>query len=147
MAYSKETTIDAPPEKVFAYVSDLEKHGEWGTHDNSVKRRDDSPIALGKVYDSVGHQFGTQKEVVTVIDYVPGKRFGYESTGKIGVVRHAFDLAPMGAGTRVIKSMDIVKASLMTTLMKPMIGRKAPPGLEEDLRRWKLKFPVMATLQ
>ena len=28
-----------------------------------------------------------------------------------------------------------------------MIGRKAPPGLEEDLRRWKLKFPVMATLQ
>ena len=53
MAYSKETTIDAPPEKVFAYVSDLEKHGEWGTHDNSVKRRDDSPIALGKVYDSV----------------------------------------------------------------------------------------------
>ena len=140
MPYSKETTINAAPEKVFAYVSDLEKHGEWGTHDNSVARRDDSPIGMGKVYDSIGHQFGTQKEVVTVIDYTPGKRFGYESTGKIGIVRHAFELSPAGEGTRVTKTMDIVKASFVTTLMKPMIARKAPPGLEEDLRRIKAKL-------
>ena len=140
MPYVKETTINASPDEVFDYVSDLEKHGEWGAHDNSVTRRDDSPIAVGKVYDSLGHQFGTQKAVVTVIDYTPGKRFGYESTGKIGVVRHAFDLAPSGDGTHVTKTMDIVKPSFVTTLMKPMIARKAPPGLEEDLRRIKAKL-------
>src|SRR5205085_2848656 len=107
------------------------------THDNSVKQRDDSAIGAGKVYDSVGHQFGTQNAVVTVVDYTPGKRFAFESVGKIGVVRHAFDLAPAGEGTRVTKSMDIVKASLVTKLMKPLIARQAPPGLEEDLRRIK----------
>ena len=140
MAYSKETTINASPDKVFAYVSDLEKHGEWGTHDNSVTKRDDSAIGIGKVYDSIGHQFGPQKEVVTVIDYTPGKRFGYESVGKIGVIRHAFELAPAGEGTRVTKTMDIIKASFMTKLMRPMIARKAPPGIEEDLRRIKAKL-------
>jgi uncharacterized membrane protein len=137
---SKEITIQASPDAVFAYVADLTKHPEWGSHENSVTAESSGPVKVGSRYQTVGHQFGTQRETVTVTDYEPGSKFGYESTGKIGIVDHGFDLAPEGNGTHVTKWMDIVKASLVTKLMMPMINRKAPPGLEEDLRRIKAKL-------
>jgi hypothetical protein len=97
------------------------------------------PVKAGSVYDTVGHQFGTQKETVTVTDYEPGRKFSFESQGKIGTVRHGFELAPSGDSTRVTKWMDIVKPSFMTKLMMPMIKRQAPPLMEEDLKRIKAK--------
>jgi uncharacterized protein YndB with AHSA1/START domain len=138
--WTKETTIKATPDKVFDYVADLTKHPEWASHDTSVTAQTPGPAKVGSVYKTVGHQFGTQNETVTVTDYEPGRKFGFESVGKIGTVRHGFELAPAGDSTRVTKWTEIVKASLMTKLMMPMISRKVPPGLDEDLKRIKAKL-------
>jgi hypothetical protein len=138
--WSKETTIKATPEKVFDYVADLSKHPQWASHDTAVTAQSPGEIKVGSVYNTVGHQFGTQNETVTVTDYAPNTKFGFESVGKIGTVRHGFDLAPAGDSTRVTKWTDIVKPSLMTRLMMPIIGSKVPPGLDTDLAKIKAKL-------
>jgi hypothetical protein len=136
----KETTIKAPPNAVFAYVSDITRHPEWGGHQNTATARNPGPVQVGSVYDTTNHQFGTQHEPVTVTDYAPNTSFGYESTGKIGLVRHGFDLKPAGDSTQVTKWMDIVRPSLMTRLLGPMITKSAPPAIEQDLQRIKAKL-------
>jgi len=138
--WSKETTIKASPDKVFDYVADLTKHPQWASHDTSVTAQTPGEVKAGSKYNTVGHQFGTQNEVVTVTDYAPNTKFGYESNGKIGIVRHGFDLRPEGDATHVTKWTDIVKPSLMTRLMMPIIGSKVPPGLDTDLAKIKAKL-------
>jgi len=138
--WARETTIKTAPDKVFDYVADLTKHPEWASHDTTVTAQTPGAVKVGSVYNTVGHQFGTQNEVVTVTDYAPNTKFGYESVGKIGIVRHGFDLTPAGDSTHVSKWTDIVKPSLMTRLMMPMISRKAQPGLDVDLQKIKSKL-------
>ena len=137
---SKETTIRAPQQAVFDYVSDLTKHPEWGQHNNSVLAQTAGPVKVGSRYETTNHQFGTHVEPVTVTDYNPPTSFGYESTGTIGLVRHGFDLAPAGDSTRVTKWMDITKPSLLVKLFGPVIMRGAPAAIEEDLRRIKARL-------
>ena len=33
MRFTKELSINAPPDKVFAYVSDISRHPEWAAQD------------------------------------------------------------------------------------------------------------------
>ena len=37
MRVSKETVVNAPPEKVFEYLSDLTKHSEWATPGHGLR--------------------------------------------------------------------------------------------------------------
>jgi hypothetical protein len=94
----------------------------------------------------VGHQFGTQRETQTVAEYTPGERFAFDATGSIGTVRHAFDLAAANGGTKVTKSMEVTKPSLMARFMAPMIAKQTKKGLQVDLERIKAKLeaPVAA---
>lgn len=135
--FDQEAVIKASPDQVFAYVADLPRHAEWATHNLEVKQTSSGEAGVGSTFASVGHQFGTQRENLTIIDYSAGKRFAFESEGKLGLMRHAFDLEAVDGGTRVTKSMDVVRAALMTRLMAPLISRQTSKGLAEDLRRIK----------
>jgi uncharacterized protein YndB with AHSA1/START domain len=138
--YSAETTINASPETVFAYVADVTKHPEWGSHRNAATKRGDGPPGAGAVYDTVNHQFGEQKETVTVTDYNPPSLFGFDASGSLGVAHHAFELAPSGSGTKVTKSMQITQPKFLARISAPMIGMQQPKALAEDLRRIKAKL-------
>ena len=70
--YEQRVTIAAPASKVFDYVSDMTKHGEWGEHGLQVTADGSGPVAVGSAYSTVAKQFGTQKEKSTVTDYNPG---------------------------------------------------------------------------
>ena len=132
-----ETTINASPEAIFAYVADVSKHPEWGQHQNATTKRGDGPVGVGTVYDTINHQFGEQKETVTVTDYSPGSLFGFDALGVLGVAHHSFALAPAGAGTKVTKTMQITKPKILARISAPMIAMQQPKALKEDLRRIK----------
>ena len=139
--YSKETIIKTSPEAVFGYVSDMPKHSEWASHDLTVTSTSEGAPGVGSTFASVGHQFGVQRETQSVTEYEPGRRFAFESRGKLGLARHSFDLeAGPDGSTRLTKSMSLVKPSLMARFTLPMIGRQTSAGLEEDLRRIKAKL-------
>jgi uncharacterized protein YndB with AHSA1/START domain len=137
---ARETVINAAPEKVFEYVADMPRHSEWGQHDLTVNQTSAGAAGVGSTFASVAHQFGVQKETQTVVDYTPGKRFAFDATGSIGTVRHAFELEPVGGGTKVTKTMEIFKPSLMARVMGPIIRSKTKAGLAVDLERIKAKL-------
>jgi hypothetical protein len=45
MAYSADYSVDvkAPQEKVFDYVADVSRHGEWGSADDHMKATAEKP--------------------------------------------------------------------------------------------------------
>jgi hypothetical protein len=137
---SVQTTVNASPEAVFAYVADVTRHPEWGQHQNAATRRGGGEAGVGTVYDTVNHQFGEQKETVMVTDYAPGKLFGFDASGVLGVAHHTFEMAPSGSGTTLTKTMQMTKPKLLARLSAPMIAMQQPRALREDLRRIKAKL-------
>jgi len=139
-SYSKSTTINAPPERVFSYVADLPRHSEWAQHNLEVTQTSPGAIGVGSTFDTVGHLLGAQHESQTVTEYAPGKRFAFESKGALGVTRNSFDVEATDGGARVTKSLEFVKPSFLARVVSLKTGHDAPKALEEDLRRIKAKL-------
>lgn len=139
---SQQITISGPAEKVFNYVADISKHGEWGNPGQKlqVEKTSAGPIGQGSTFKSVGQQFGTQNDTVTITEYVPNQRVVYESQGKAGHLRHFFELSPAGSGTELKKGFDVVKAGFPFVLFVPIVTTfLAPANLRSDLERIKAK--------
>ena len=134
---AKETVINAAPQRVFEYVSDLRKHPEWAQHGLEVTQTSQGPIQGGATFSSVAHQFGTQRETQTITEFQPNSRVTFEATGSLGVARHTFALTPEGAGTHVTKSMELIRPSLLARVMGPMIASQQHKALAVDLERIK----------
>ena len=60
---SQKIEINAPPEKVFNYLADLSKHGEWGNPSQKlqVEKTSAGPLEKGATFRSTGQQFGRQE--------------------------------------------------------------------------------------
>jgi len=143
--YEQQVTIAAPASKVFDYVSDMTKHGEWGEHGLQVTADGSGPVAVGSTYSTVAKQFGTQKEKSTVTDYNPGSLFGWDSTGALGTVHHWFQLSEEGGSTKLTKGFDLKKGSFVSKLFGFRIKKQAPHDLSRDLERIKAKVEGSAT--
>ncbi len=72
----QQITINAPAEKVFAYLADITKHPEWSKeeHKLQVEKTSQGPIGQGATFRSVGHQFGRNEDTLTITEYVPSQR-------------------------------------------------------------------------
>jgi len=88
--FERSTTINAPADKIFAYVSDFTRHGEWGGHGLAVTPDGDGPIAVGSTFSTTAKNFGTQREKSTITEMNPPKEFGWDSVGALGRVHHWF---------------------------------------------------------
>jgi len=139
----QEITINAPAEKVFAYLADITKHPEWskGEHKLEVEKTSEGPIGQGATFRSVGYQFGRNEDTVTITEYVPDQRVVFQATGRVGLARHAFEIAPSNGGARVTKSFDMVKGRFPFMIMYPLVARRFywPGALKGDLERIKSK--------
>lgn len=138
----QEITINAPAEKVFNYVADISKHGEWGNPSQKlqVEKTSAGPVGQGSTFKSVGQQFGRQDDTVTITEYVPNQRVVYESQGKAGHIRHAFEITPSGSGVQVTKRFDVVKPGFPFVIFLPLAKAFTLPGaLKSDLQRIKEK--------
>jgi uncharacterized protein YndB with AHSA1/START domain len=140
---SQKVTINAPAEKVFNYVADISKHGEWGNPSQKldVQKTSEGPIGQGSTFKSVGHQFGRQDDTVKIVEYAPPRRVVYESQGKAGVLRHTIEVTLKDGGVEVEKGFDIVKAGFPFVIFAPIVKAFVAPGaLKSDLERIKAKM-------
>lgn len=71
--------IGASPEDVFAYVSDLTKHGEWS--DNlTVEAVSEGEIAVGSEYRSTGKMMGKQvQNTIRITEFESPSRISFET--------------------------------------------------------------------
>ena len=133
--FEERITINAPVEKVFDYVSDFSRHGEWSGHGLQVSKSSEGPVAVGATYSTEAKQFGTQREKSTVTDLTPGKTFGWDSTGALGGIHHWFAVSEEGGATVLAKGAELVQPSFLAKVMSWRISREMPKSLREDLEK------------
>ena len=98
MEFQIQTDIDAPPDIVWAVMSDGERWPEWTASVTSVKRLDDGPLRVGSQALIRQPRFPPARWTVT--ELLPGRSFTWKS-GLPGMWVHGeHSVAPIGTGTR-----------------------------------------------
>ena len=138
--FERSITISAPADKVFAYVSDFTRHGEWGGHGLAVTRDGDGPIAVGSKFSTTAKNFGTQREQSTITEMNPPKEFGWDSVGALGRVHHWFSLSEGAGETTVTKGAEISEPTFLAKMTMFKISKDMPKGFESDLANIKAKL-------
>jgi len=139
MRFEKQTTIAAPREKVFAYVTDFARHPEWADRDLKMQVSPGA-VMVGTTFSHEAHQLGKQNDAGVVTELVPGRRIVFETTGKAGTVRHWFALDDASGGTTASKGMEFVKPSVSVRIASPGIRLNAPRALAKDLAHIKARL-------
>src|ERR671911_280945 len=132
--------VNAPPEKVWALVSDVTRMGEWSPE--TVK----AAWIEGATGPAVGARFKgsnkrgiarwSTKPTVKVAD--PGKEFTFDvgSPGKEDT-RWSYKLAPKDGGTDLTESFESLRYTLFFKIVSPPKRRKRQlhEGVEKTLER------------
>jgi uncharacterized protein YndB with AHSA1/START domain len=127
-------TIAQPPEKVFAYVSDVNKHSEWSPKPYRIEDLS-GPIAKGTTFTSYGTIPGDKnhRNDVEVSECDPPSRFALNSTEKDEHFFNTFEISAEGAGSKLTRTMDMPVPGGFTGLVFPMfvplIRRDVQKGL------------------
>jgi uncharacterized protein YndB with AHSA1/START domain len=132
----RSTTINAPPEKVYALIQDFHQWGQWSPFeklDPDMKRTFGEPAAgLGGTYAWDGKNAGTGS--MKIKEARPGRRvaIALDFTKPFPANNTAtFDLEPVGAGTRVTWAMT-GKSPLMFKVMDTLMGMDKTLGKDFD---------------
>jgi uncharacterized protein YndB with AHSA1/START domain len=136
----RSTVIQAPPEKVYAIVEDLDRGKEWSPFekkDPNLKRsRSGPPKGKGSVYSFEGNrEVGAGS--LTVLDTVPPNKLVLALDMTKPMEGHntvEFTLVPEGSGTRLTWSIFgpmpfISKVMCVFIDMDKMIGKEFESGL------------------
>ena len=136
-AYEEQISINAPADKVFAYISDFTKHGEWAGNGLTVTKDGDGPIAVGSTFSTTARQFGEQREHSTITDMTPNTSFAWDSKGALGTAHHWFTISDAGGTTTLKKGGEITDPSTLGKMMSWKLGRDMPKGFRSDLANIK----------
>jgi uncharacterized membrane protein len=107
--------IDAPPEKVFAVLCDVERWPEWTSTMSSIQRIDSGPFAVGS--SARVRQPRLRPAVWQVTEFEDGRNFTW-TTRSLGLRMSASHLIErQGAGSRVVLSFEL------SGFIAPLISR------------------------
>ena len=114
MAYSATYTVDikAPQAKVYEYLADVARHGEWGSSDDKMQISSEKPgpPAVGSRYSADALLNGRQnKSTVVITALEPPKRIAFDAEDSNSVFHHEFILTPQGEGTRFERRVTMTK--------------------------------------
>jgi uncharacterized protein YndB with AHSA1/START domain len=135
--FEDKISIQAPAGRVFDYVSDFSRHGEWAGHGLEATKSSDGPVAVGTTYSTTAKQFGTQREQSTITEITPGKTFAWDSKGALGRVHHWFSLSEDGGSTTLTKGAEIVEPTFLAKITSWKISKDMPNGFHSDLANIK----------
>ncbi len=121
MGLSVTRTIAAPPDKVFAALSDFEHAAETIRGITKIEMLTDGPVGLGTRFRESRIMFNreaTEEMEVTAWNQGRSYTLGCESCG----ARYAssFIVEPTSGGSRVTMKMEVKPLTLMAKLMSPL---------------------------
>jgi uncharacterized protein YndB with AHSA1/START domain len=143
--FEDRISINAPAARVFDYVADFTRHGEWGGHGLEATKTSEGPVAVGTTFSTTAKQFGTQREQSTITEIVPGSSFAWDSKGALGRAHHAFSLSEDAGSTTLTKSAELVEPTFLAKLTGWKLSRDIPKGLHSDLANIKANVEGSAT--
>lgn len=137
----RQITINAPAEKVFDYLADFPRHGEWAAHRLRIDQTSPGPVAVGTTFASVGRMTALDyKDQGTVTEFLPNERLAFEVTGGAGHFRHYLLLKKDGPQTVLTKAVEPLRLKFTWRLRWPLAKLVIPYILGGDLKRIKEKL-------
>jgi uncharacterized protein YndB with AHSA1/START domain len=114
MAYSAtyDVTIKAPQAKVFDYVADVSRHGDWASEADHMKASAEKagPPAVGARYKAEGVLNGkVNPSVVTITALEAPGRFAFDAEDSNSVFHHEFVFRTGNGGTEVQRVVTMTK--------------------------------------
>lgn len=138
----RSATIPAPPDEVFAYLSDLDRLSEWQAGVVSARRTSPGEMGAGATALVTREIMGNRVEApLTVTEYNPPHRLAIGSEVS-GVKAHAtldFADADAGRATDLTFAMEI-RGSGFTGFMEGMIASAAGGDIDASLERLRERF-------
>ena len=108
--------VAAPPDRAYAYVADLSRHGEWGSQADEMTIKPDQPgdPAVGKTYSADGILLGKHNaSKVTITELEPPRRVEFEYEDSRGTGGHVFTFTPQDGGTLITRQIFGIKQPLL----------------------------------
>ncbi|MDA0768994.1 MAG: hypothetical protein BZY79_00615 [SAR202 cluster bacterium Casp-Chloro-G4] len=142
LVFNYEISINADQQKVFDYVSDFTKHGEW-TDGLRMEAVSDGPVAVGSEYKSIGKQMGKDiQNDVKITAYNAPSRISFLATDAKGFPFHGgITLEPQGDHTLLKRHVEVDLNPVMAIMFKALIGPLvAHPSMNKTLRNLKAQL-------
>ncbi len=141
---SRTVEVQAPPERVWALVSDLPRMGEYSPENTGGRWVKGGGPVVGAVFRG-GNQRGWRRwsTRATVTRAEPGRAFAFEvAVGPLAVALWSYDIAPTATGCTVTEAWEDRRGALMKPLGVLVAGEPDREGftgrsIEQTLARVK----------
>lgn len=138
-------SIDRPPAEVFAYLSDVSRHGEWSPKPMRVEGVAPGPVKPGDTFTSYGVIPGDKnhRNDVTVAESTAPSRLVLDAEEKKEHFFNTFELTADGTGTSLTRTLDMPAPGFPLSVAMPLIKAAV---IRPDVRKGleKLKANVEA---
>lgn len=141
---SSEIEIAAPPDRVFAALSDVEQMRAWMPNLVALEPLTQGPLGVGSQWRETRKMMGHQAaEVFEVTALEPPRRLevyvdGAKGTTGKGAFRFRFDLEPISAGTRVKMNGEVdMPGGWLTWLTGRLVRGVMKTACQKDLKAMK----------
>jgi uncharacterized protein YndB with AHSA1/START domain len=139
--------IARPPEDVFAYLDQLERHGEWQPQIVSSKIETDGPVGVGTRVREIRNVGGREQDLsYEVTEHDPPRRTAFR--GIAGAIRPegTVTVEPIGDGShsRVSLDFNLTGHGLFGQLMAPLARMQAKKTVAENQEELKAKLEAGA---
>jgi uncharacterized protein YndB with AHSA1/START domain len=141
-AVEESVEIARSPEEVFAYLSELDRHGEWQEGIVSSKIVTPGPTGLGTRVTDTRKMGGQEREVTyEVVAFDPPHRVEFKVTdGPVrphGVLR----VEPLDGGTRARVTLELdFEGHGAGRMLLPLVKREARKQVPQDQARLKARL-------
>jgi uncharacterized protein YndB with AHSA1/START domain len=137
---SESIQIDRRPEEVFAYLDDVERHGEWQEQIVAVEPQGDQPMGVGKrVRETRRVPGGDRSMTYEITEYEPPRQSSFRVLD--GPVRGLGTIVvePVGDGSRskVTFTIDFEGHGLGGKMLVPLAKSQARKQIPQDQARMK----------
>ena len=145
MAYSAVYSVDvkAPQAKVFDYVADVGRHGEWGSADDHMKATAEKPgpPAMGSRYKAEGILNGKPNlSTVTITALDAPQRLAFDAEDANSVFHHEFVFAAAGGGTHVERHVTMTKGPFYFPLVLAIFSSTVKKNYNGAMSNLKTKM-------
>jgi uncharacterized membrane protein len=136
--------IDRPPDEVFAYVDDLERHIEWQDAIISARKEPSGPTSIGTRNTELRRIPGGPREIVSeIVEHDPPRRI--VARGLNGPIRATITMtvAAIENGARSKLTFELaLKGIGIGRLFAVFAGRSARKQVPRDLKKLKMILEV-----
>jgi uncharacterized membrane protein len=135
------------PEDVFAYLDDMERHGEWQPEIVTARVVTDGPTKVGTRVTETRRVVGGREQTMTyeITEHSPPRSFAFHGIdGPIRVVGRG-SVEPVGDGERSRVTVDLdFEGHGVGKLLVPLVRRQAHKQVPENQRRLKERLESSA---